>query len=50
MPSDRVLLAVRIPRDLHRQLKIHAATKGRSISEIVEAAIRRTLGKGVSHA
>lgn len=40
---ERVQLAVRIPRELHRHLKAHAAAEGRSVAAIVEDALRAAL-------
>ena len=38
-----VLLAVRIPKDLHRRLKVHTAERGVSMASFVTAAIEAQL-------
>ena len=38
-PRDKQLL-IRIPEDLHRQLKASAALEGRSVVDVVELMIR----------
>ena len=38
-PRDKQLL-IRIPEDLHRQLKASAALEGRSVVDVVETMIR----------
>ena len=38
-PRDKQLL-IRIPDDLHRQLKASAALEGRSVVDVVETMIR----------
>jgi hypothetical protein len=40
-----VLLAVRIPKDLHRRLKIHVAEQETSMAAFVAAAIEAQLAK-----
>jgi predicted DNA-binding protein len=38
-------LGVRVPRELHRRLKVAAAESGRPMAEIVEAALREYLNR-----
>ena len=41
--SELKMLTTRIPVELHRALKIHAAETGRTVSVIVESLIRQLL-------
>ena len=38
-------LATRIPKDLHRRLKLHCVTNDTSVMEFVTAAIEEKLGR-----
>lgn len=38
------LLAVRVPVELHKRLKLEAVRRGVSMAELVEAALRQYLG------
>ncbi len=40
-----VQLATRIPKSLHRELKLHCVTSDSSVMEFVVAAIREKLGR-----
>jgi predicted HicB family RNase H-like nuclease len=40
-----VQLATRIPKELHRTLKLHCVTSDTSVMEFVVAAIREKLGR-----
>jgi hypothetical protein len=40
-----VQLATRIPKDLHRRLKLHCVTKDMTVMHFVIAAIEETLGR-----
>jgi predicted HicB family RNase H-like nuclease len=42
-PEARVALLIRITPDLHRRIKVAARVRGRSMSELVQGAIRRDL-------
>ena len=42
--KEIVRLVVEIPAELHRNLKIHAATTGKPIREIVIAQLRALVG------
>lgn len=37
------MLAARVPVDLHRAVKVHAAQTGLSVAEVVERAVREYL-------
>lgn len=39
-------LTVRLPPDLHREVKVAAAVAGETVAELVVRAIRRELGEG----
>lgn len=41
--EPKVQLAVRIPRELHRRLKVYAAMQGQSITTVVERALDAAL-------
>ena len=40
-----VQLATRIPKDLHRELKLHCVTNDTSVMDFVVAALEEKLGK-----
>ena len=46
--EDEVLvqLATRVPRDLHREIKLHCVGLGISVMEFVEAALTAALQRG----
>jgi predicted HicB family RNase H-like nuclease len=46
--EDEVLvqLATRVPRDLHREIKLHCVGTGISVMEFVEAALAAALQRG----
>lgn len=43
-------VTVRLPKTLTRRLRIHAASTGKSIQEIVKLALEVQMRKGGSHA
>jgi predicted DNA binding CopG/RHH family protein len=43
---QRVLIGVRVPVGLARQLKITAAQRGTTVQALIEEALRAFLGKG----
>lgn len=43
MSEPRKQFLVRLPRSLHQQLKVRAATTSRSMSDLIEEAVRALL-------
>lgn len=46
MASDRVVVHLRLPRDLAARIKAQAEREGRSITKLIERALAKALGKG----
>jgi len=46
MKSDRTALLIRLPKALHKRLRVHSAKCGVPMSRLVEAAIKDLLRKG----
>jgi len=46
MPSGLQALTLRLPKDLHRALRVQAAMEGRSVSSIIQDLVRAHLAEG----